>query len=131
MKVGILGSGVVGQVLAAGFLKHGHEAAIGTREPAKLADWGAKNPKAKITSFAEAAAFGELVVLAVAGHVAADALGLAGAANLAGKTVVDACNPIGGAPVHGVLPFFTTHTDSLMERLQKAYPQAHFVKAFN
>jgi predicted dinucleotide-binding enzyme len=131
MKVGIIGSGVVAQALGAGFLKHGHEVALGTREPAKLADWSGKNPKAKILGFSETAAFGELVVLAVAGHVAQDALGLAGASNIAGKTVIDACNPIGGPPVHGVLPFFTTHTDALMERLQKAHPQAHFVKAFN
>ena len=71
-------------------------------------------------------------MLAVAGAVALDALKLAGAANIAGKTVIDACNPIGGGPpVHGVLTFFTSLTDSLMERLQKAYPAAHFVKAFN
>ena len=131
MKIGIIGSGVVAQTLGGGFIRHGHEVALGTREPGKLSEWGAKNPKAKIASFADAAAFGELVVLAVAGHVAQDALWLAGAGNIAGKTVIDACNPIGGAPVHGVLPYFTTHTDSLMERLQKAYPQAHFVKAFN
>jgi 8-hydroxy-5-deazaflavin:NADPH oxidoreductase len=72
------------------------------------------------------------VALAVSGAVALDALRLAGAANLAGKTVIDACNPIGGGPpVNGVLSFFTSLTDSLMERLQKAYPDAHFVKAFN
>jgi predicted dinucleotide-binding enzyme len=132
MKIGIIGSGVVAQNLGGGFLKHSHEVALGTREPAKLAQWGAKNPAAKILGFAEAAAFGEVVVLAVGGAVALDALGLAGAANIAGKTVIDACNPIGGGPpVHGVLSYFTTHTDSLMERLQKAYPGAHFVKAFN
>jgi 8-hydroxy-5-deazaflavin:NADPH oxidoreductase len=131
MKIGIIGSGVVAQALGAGFLKHGHEVALGTREPAKLTDWRAKNPKAKITSSSEAAAFGEIVVLAVGGGAALDALGLAGASSIAGKTVIDTCNPIGGPPVHGVLPYFTTHTDSLMERLQKAYPQAHFVKAFN
>ena len=132
MKVGIIGSGVVAQTLGGGFLEHGHEVALGTRAPAKLAAWGAKNPTAKILGFAEAAAFGEVVVLAVGGAVALDALGLAGAANIAGKPVIDACNPIGGGPpVHGVLSYFTTHQDSLMERLQKAYPGAHFVKAFN
>jgi predicted dinucleotide-binding enzyme len=132
MKIGIIGSGVVAQTLGGGFLKHGHEVALGTREPAKLADWKAKNSAAKIMGFAEAAVFGDIVVLAVGGAVALDALELAGAANLAGKTVIDACNPIGGGPpVHGVLSYFTTHTDSLMERLQKAYPAAHFVKAFN
>jgi predicted dinucleotide-binding enzyme len=132
MKVGVIGSGVVGQTLAAGFLKHGHEVAIGTRDPAKLKDWQAKNKGASVKSFAEAATFGDVVVLAVAGEVALDALKQAGAAALRGKTVIDACNPIGGGPpVNGVLSFFTTYKESLMERLQKAYPEAHFVKAFN
>jgi len=132
MKVGIIGSGAVGQTLAAGFLKHGHEVEIGTREPVKLKDWSAKNPKVKVASSAGAAAFGDIVVLAVAGEAAEAALKQAGAAALAGKTVIDACNPIGGGPpVNGVLSFFTPQNESLMERLQKAYPAAHFVKAFN
>jgi predicted dinucleotide-binding enzyme len=132
MKVGIIGSGVVGQTLAAGFLKHGHQVEIGTRDPAKLKDWSAKNPGAAVKSFAEAAAFGDLVVLAVGGEVARQALTLIGSSTLQGKTVIDACNPIGGGPpVNGVLPFFTPQNQSLMEQLQKAYPSAHFVKAFN
>jgi predicted dinucleotide-binding enzyme len=132
MKVGVIGSGAVGQTLAAGFLKHGHQVEIGTREPAKLKDWSAKNPGVKVKSFADAAAFGDIVVLAVGGQVALEALKLAGPKALQGKTVIDACNPIGGGPpVNGVLSFFTTHQESLMERLQKAYPSAHFVKAFN
>ncbi len=132
MKVGVIGSGVVAQTLGAGFLKHGHQVAMGTRDPAKLEEWSAKNPGAQVKSFAEAAAFGDVVVLAVAGEAALDALKLAGAAALDGKTVIDVCNPIGGGPpVNGVLSFFTTLKDSLMERLQKAFPSAHFVKAFN
>jgi len=132
MKIGVVGSGVVAQTLGAGFVKHGHEVMLGTREAGKLKDWAAKNPKARIGDFAAAAAFGEVVALAVGGAVALDALKLVGAANIAGKTVIDACNPIGGGPpVHGVLTYFTSLTDSLMERLQKAYPTAHFVKAFN
>jgi 8-hydroxy-5-deazaflavin:NADPH oxidoreductase len=132
MKIGVIGSGVVAQTLGAGFLKHGHEVALGTRDSAKLAEWGAAHPGAKIVTFAEAAQFGEVVVLAVGGEVALDALKLAGAAGLDGKVVIDACNPIGGGPpVNGVLRYFTTMTDSLMERLQAAYPKARFVKAFN
>jgi 8-hydroxy-5-deazaflavin:NADPH oxidoreductase len=132
MKVGVIGSGVVAQTLGAGFLKHGHEVAMGTRDKAKLEEWSAKNSGAQVKSFAEAATFGDLAVLAVAGEAALDALKLAGAAALDGKTVIDACNPIGGGPpVNGVLSFFTTLKDSLMERLQKAFPSAHFVKAFN
>lgn len=132
MKVGVIGSGDVGQVLAGGFLKHGHEVMIGTRTPAKLAGWGQQHPKAKVGSFADAARFGELVVLAVKGSVAAEALRSAGAANLAGKPVIDATNPIADAPpTNGVLKFFTTLDESLMERLQRECPAAHFVKAFN
>ena len=132
MKIGVVGSGLVAQTLGAGFLKHRHEVMLGTREAGKLKDWAAKNPGAKVGDFAAAAAFGEIVVLAVGGAIALDALKLAGAANIAAKTVIDATNPIGGGPpVHGVLSFFTSLTDSLMERLQKAFPAAHFVKAFN
>jgi len=132
MKIGILGSGAVAQTLAAGFLKHGHAVTVGTRDVAKLADWKAKNPGAQVGSFGDAAAFGEVVVLAVKGTVAGEALRLAGAAHLAGKPVLDATNPIAESPpVNGVLRFFTTLDDSLMERLQREFPEARFVKAFN
>jgi 8-hydroxy-5-deazaflavin:NADPH oxidoreductase len=132
MKVGILGSGDVAKALAGGFLKHGHEVALGTRTPSKLADWAKANPKARIASFAEAAKFAELVVLAVKGTVAADALRAAGAANLTRKTVIDATNPIAEAPpVNGVLRFFTNLDESLMERLQREFGEVRFVKAFN
>ena len=132
MKVGIIGSGVVAQTLGAGFLKHGHQVAMGTRDSAKLREWAEKNPGAKIGSMRDAAVFGEVIVLAVAGEAAIEALKQAGAAAIDGKPVIDVCNPIGGGPpVNGVLSFFTTMKDSLMERLQKAFPQAHFVKAFN
>jgi len=132
MKIGVIGSGTVAQTLGAGFLKHGHQVALGTREPKKLAEWRAKKPSGEVKSFAEAAAFGDVLVLAVAGEAALSALALIGASALKGKTVIDACNPIGGGPpVNGVLSFFTSLKDSLMERLQKAYPETHFVKAFN
>jgi len=132
MNIGILGSGGVAKTLAEGFLRHGHEVKLGTRTPAKLADWAAANPQASVGSFAEAAGFGELLVLAVKGSAAAEALEAAGAANLAGKTVLDTTNPIADAPpVHGVLPFFTDLAESLMERLQRDHPDVHFVKAFN
>jgi len=132
MKVGILGSGDVGKALAAGFLKHGHDLTIGTRTPAKLAEWAAHNSKARVGSFGDAAAFGELIVLAVNGNAAADVLRLAGPKNLAGKVVIDATNPIKNAPpVNGVMQFFTNHDESLMERLQREFATANFVKAFN
>jgi 8-hydroxy-5-deazaflavin:NADPH oxidoreductase len=132
MKVGVLGSGDVAKVLAVGFLKHGHDVTIGTRSPEKLADWAKQNRKGRTGTFSDAATFGEVLVLAVRGTAAGDALQLAGSANLAGKTVIDATNPIANAPpVHGVLKFFTDLNDSLMERLQRDFPAAHFVKAFN
>ncbi|HEY2860785.1 MAG TPA: NAD(P)-binding domain-containing protein [Terracidiphilus sp.] len=132
MKVGVLGSGVVAQVLAAGFIKHKHDVMIGSRDPQKLADWNEQNPKAARGTFVEAAAFGELLVLAVKGSAASEALSLAGADNLAGKPVMDACNPIADAPpVNGVLQFFTGPNQSLMEQLQTEFPAAHLVKAFN
>ena len=130
-KIGIIGSGIVGQTLAKGFLKHGYAVMIGTNTPAKRADLEAKTA-ARVGSFEEAAKFGDLVVLATKGLAAAAALEAAGSANLAGKTVIDTTNPIAEAPpVNGVLRFFTSLDDSLMERLQALAPQAHFVKAFN
>jgi len=132
MNIGIIGSGDVAKTLGSGFLKHGHKVVIGTRDASKLGDWGKQNPAAKVGSFADAAKSAEVVVLAVKGTVAADALRLAGAANLAGKTLIDATNPIAdAAPVNGVLSFFTTFAESLMEKLQREFGAAHFVKAFN
>ena len=132
MKVGILGSGDVGKALAGGFLKHGHDVMMGTRSGDKLADWAKQNPRGKVGSFADAARSADLVILAVKGTVAPSALREAGAANLAGKPVIDACNPIADAPpVNGVLKFFTNLDESLMERLQREFPSARFVKAFN
>lgn len=132
MKVGVVGSGDVAKVLAAGFKKHGHQVKIGSRTPAKLADWVAQNAGIESGTFAEAAEYGELLVLAVKGSVAAEALELAGAKNLSGKTVIDACNPIADAPPdNGVLRFFTDINESLMERLQRHFKEARFVKAYN
>jgi hypothetical protein len=132
MRIGILGSGDVARSLAIGFLSHGHEVMLGTRRPDKLMDWLAKNPKSEVGSFADAASFGELLVLAVKGAVAADALRAADSGSLKGKTIIDATNPIADAPPqNGVLRFFTTLDESLMERLQKEFVEARFVKAFN
>jgi len=132
MKIGVLGSGDVAQTLAAGFLKHGYAVTMGTRDTGKLAEWQRQNPKAQLGSSADAAAFGEVVVLAVKGSAAPAVLGAAGSANLDGKPVLDACNPIADAPpVNGVLKFFTTLDESLLERLQREFPKANLVKAFN
>jgi hypothetical protein len=117
MNVGVLGSGGVAQVLAAGFIQNGHNVMIGSRDPEKLADWNAQNPAAARGTFAETAAFGEFLVLAVKGTAAANAAAQAGAHNLAGKPVIDTCNPIADAPpVNGILQFFTGPNESLMEQ---------------
>jgi predicted dinucleotide-binding enzyme len=132
-RVGVLGSGTVGQVLADGFLRHGYEVMRGSRDPAKLAAWkAAAGAHADIGTFAEAARFGQIVVLAVKGDAAGSALDLAGAKTLAGKIVIDATNPIAAQPpTNGVLHFFTNLDESLMERLQRRVPGARFVKAFS
>src|SRR5579863_2780637 len=132
-KIAVLGSGQVGQVLADGFLKHGHEVMRGSRQPDKLAAWkSGAGSKASVGSFAEAAKWGDAALLAVKGSAAVAVLEQAGVANLAGKLVMDATNPIADAPPqNGVIRYFTDLNESLMERLQKKAPDAHFVKVFS
>jgi 8-hydroxy-5-deazaflavin:NADPH oxidoreductase len=130
-KIGIIGSGIVAQVLGSGFLKYGYDVMLGTRDVSKLEEWQ-KNSNGKVGSFSDAAAFGEIVVLSSKGTVAEAALIQAGAANLKGKVVIDTTNPIADAPpVNGVLQYFTSYNSSQMEKLQAAFPEARFVKAFN
>jgi len=130
--VAILGSGLVGQTLADGFAKHGWGVVIGTGHPEKKIEWkDATLRNVKVTTYAEAAEAADLVVVAVKGTVAEGVVhGVA--SQIAGKVVIDASNPIADAPPdNGVLQFFTALDKSLMERLQKLAPEAHFVKAFN
>jgi predicted dinucleotide-binding enzyme len=105
----------------------------GSREPAKLEAWKQHaTGEASIGTFADAAKWGEIIVLAVKGTGAVSAIEAAGPANLAGKTVIDATNPISEEPPqNGVIRYFTNANESLMERLQAKAPQAKFVKAFN
>ncbi len=129
-RVGILGSGEVGRTLAGGFKRHGYEARIATRDPGKLKDFSAKSGVASGT-FADVAAWGEMLVLCVKGMAALGAVKDLGAA-LTGKTILDTTNPIAEAPpVDGVIPLFTGPNGSLMEQLQSAAPLAHFVKCFS
>jgi len=132
-KIGVVGSGVVGRTLANGFVEHGYAVVIGTNTPAKREELKSKTAeKVRVGSFEEAAAFGEIVVLAVKGMAAEAALKAAGIANLKGKTVIDTTNPIADAPpVNGVLQYFTSQNDSLMERLQALAPEGRFVKSFS
>lgn len=134
MKVGILGSGIVGQTLGAGFVKHGHQVMMGTRDlrGEEVRSWLAKTPGASAGSFADATRFGDVLVLAVSGRVVEKVIALAGPENFAGKTLMDATNPLADAPpVSGVLPYTTGPNESLGEKIQALLPQARVVKAFN
>ncbi|MCB0696793.1 MAG: NAD(P)-binding domain-containing protein [Chitinophagaceae bacterium] len=132
-KIGILGSGQVARTLGNGFLHLGHAVMLGSRDITKLGDWKEKGGKHAFSgSFKEVAEFGEIIVLAVSGRAATEAIESAGPQNLKGKTIIDATNPISEQPpMDGVLNFFTSLDESLMEILQERYPAAHFVKAFN
>jgi len=130
-RIGVLGSAGVGQTLAAGLKKHGYEVRSGSRSPAKLSDFAAK-AGIEAGTFEQVAAWAEALVLAVGGTVADDALRQAGEANLRNKIVIDATNPIAKEPPEdGVIRYFTSPNESLMERLQAAFPDVKFVKAFN
>jgi len=134
MKIGIIGTGIVGRVLASAFLSEGHQVVLGTRDTGKaeVVKWKRENASGETGSFAEAAAFAELIVLATGGTVTEAAIRLAGIENFTGKTVIDATNPIAAVPpVNGVLQFFTGPNESLLEKIQAQLPEANIVKAFN
>ncbi len=132
-RVGVLGSGEVGQRLAAGFCSRGHDVMIGSREPSKpeLREWLSGNGTGvKAGTFEQAAAHGELLVLAVLGNAAKQAIADAGPEEFSGKVVIDAMNPLdfsGGFPPKLAI----SGEDSLGERVQRALPDAKVVKAFN
>ncbi len=129
-KIGILGSGNVGKALAAGLVKHGYEVMVSSRSKTKY-DQLKKETGASAGSPEEAASFGDAVIVAVSGG-AAEGVVSSLAGKLAGKTVIDVTNPIDNRPpANGVLHFFTSLDESLLERLQKKAPAAHLVKAFN
>jgi hypothetical protein len=134
MKVGVIGSGQVGQVLAKAFLSEGHQVMMGTRDTSKkeVVKWVKENPPGQAGSFSETARFGELLVLATLGSAAEEAVKLAGLENFNKKVVIDTTNPIApNPPSQGVLHYFTSLESSLMEKLQSAMPEAKLVKAFN
>jgi 8-hydroxy-5-deazaflavin:NADPH oxidoreductase len=131
VKVGILGSGDVGKVLAKGFLKNGYQVAIGSDHPEKLTEFKRENPEMETATFEEAAQSGDIVVVCVKGTVAEKIVEKV-KKHITGKTVIDTTNPIADAPPqNGVLKYFTSLEESLMERLQTIAPDAQFVKAFN
>lgn len=133
MKIGVLGTGMVGQTIATKLASLDHEVRMGSREAGneKAVAW-AKDAggKASEGSFAEAAKFGELVVNCTAGVASVDALTAAGADNLAGKVLVDIANPLDAS--QGFPPTLAfCNDDSLGERIQAAFPEARVVKTLN
>lgn len=144
MKIGVLGTGVVGQTLAASLAELGHELRIGTRNvPETLSrnqpgmygappihQWLEENSAIVLASFADTAAHGEVLINATRGDVSLDALHLAGEANLEGKVLLDASNPLdfsqGGPP-----SLWVSNTDSLGEQIQRAFPRVKVVKTLN
>ena len=134
LKIGVLGSGDVGRVLASAFLKEGHPVMLGTRDPSKdqVIKWKNNNVGAETGTFEQTAAFGDIIVLAAAGSVSLSVIELAGKKNFDGKLVIDTTNPIAPEPpVKGVLKFFTSLDHSLLEMIQEKIPSSNVVKAFN
>jgi len=133
VKVGILGTGDVGQALGRGCASLGHEVRMGSREVGNpnAEAWASKTgARASAGTFAAAAAFGEIVVLATAWTGAENALRLAGAKNLAGKVVIDVTNPLNFTP-NAPPTLALGHTDSGGEQVQRWLPESRVVKAFN
>lgn len=131
MKVGILGSGMVGQALGGKLAEIGQEVVIGTRDPAKMKDWLSKiGGTIRAASLADAAAHGEILVNATNGRGSLEALAMAGKANLSGKILIDISNPLEFS--QGMPPsLFVSNTDSLGEQIQRAYPRVKVVKTLN
>ena len=144
MRIGILGTGVVGRAHAARLVDHGHEVTMGTRDPADTMArsapdymgnapfpvWLGEHRGVALASFSEAASFGQLVIHATLGSAALEALAMAGAANLAGKVLIDISNPLDFT--RGMPPtLLVSNTDSLGEQIQRSNPQARVVKTLN
>jgi 8-hydroxy-5-deazaflavin:NADPH oxidoreductase len=144
VRVSVLGTGMVGQVLSGKIAELGHDVMVGTRDVQALlarteggsaenqpfSEWMAEHPAVKVGTFAEAAAHGEVAFNATAGHAALEALEAAGPQNLAGKILIDVTNPLdhsGGFPP----TLFVCNTDSLGEQIQRAHPRARVVKTLN
>lgn len=141
MKIGIIGSGLVGQTLGAKLVEVGEDVVLGTRTPgdlddkrgmgAPLSDWVKKTDnKGRVGNFADAAAHGEIVINATAGTASVEALTLAGEGNLDDKILIDVANPLDFSK--GFPPTLTVcNTDSVAEQIQRAFPRAKVVKTLN
>ncbi len=142
MRIGILGTGMVGRALAEGFTNAGNEVSMGTRDvhttkvrqldgpPGSMADWFAQNPSVALSDFPSVAGSAEVVVNAISGSATLDALTQAGAVNLSGKVLIDVSNPLDSS--NGFPPTLSvSNTDSLAELVQRSFPDARVVKTLN
>lgn len=131
MKIGILGSGNVGQTLAIGFLKLGYEVMLGTRNTQKeeVLKWSNENPTCKIGTFADTADFGDVLFLCTIWSGTESAINLSGVNNFKNKILVDVVNPLEFSS--GVPKLAIGFNDSAGEQIQKLLPEAKVVKAFN
>jgi 8-hydroxy-5-deazaflavin:NADPH oxidoreductase len=133
MRIGVLGTGTVGRTLATKLASLGHEVRMGSRQAGNesAVEWAREaGASASEGTFADAAGFGELVINATAGAAAVDALGMAGADNLAGKVLIDVSNPLDFS--RGMPPALTVcNDDSVAERIQREFPDARVVKSLN
>ena len=144
MNIAVLGTGMVGQALAARLHELGHSVVVGTRDPQvtlartepdgmgnpPFSAWLGTHPGVELAGFADAAAGAELVVNASSGAATLEVLGLAGADNLAGKVLLDIANPLDFSA--GFPPTLSVKdTDSLGEQVQRAFPRTRVVKSLN
>jgi len=141
MRIGIIGSGVVGQTIGAKLVERGEDVVLGTRSPGSLNDkrgfgqslddWlKATGSRARLGTFADAATHGEIVINATSGTVSLEALRLAGEQNLRGKILIDISNPLDFSK--GTPPTLTVcNTDSVGEQIQRAFPDVKVVKTLN
>jgi predicted dinucleotide-binding enzyme len=132
MNIGVLGTGVVGQTIGSKLLQLGHHVSMGSRDPAnsKAVAWAKEEGKRALTgSFADAAAFGEIIFNCTLGSASLDALYMAGSPNLKGKILIDTSNPLDYSTDTWTLSI--SNTDSLGEQIQRAFPEALVVKTLN
>ncbi len=130
MRIGILGAGRVAQTLASGLAAHDQDVMVGTRSPAKIRDWASKNPRVKTGSLSQAATHGELLINALSGGGAIEALKAINEDRLNGKVLIDLANPLDFS--HGMPPTLTVcNTDSLGEQIQRLLPGVKVVKTLN
>jgi len=132
-KIGVLGTGMVGNAIGSKLIQLGYDVKMGSRTPnnEKASEWVRKNgSKASQGTFEDAAKFGDMIFLCVKGEAALDVLRMAKEENLNGKTIVDVTNPVDFSK--GMPPsLFVCNTDSLGERLQRAFPNVNFVKTLD